>query len=296
VVTPFQEDPARNYPLDDPALRRYIDYLLDGGAKVIMVASATSRFAQLEESEIRTINQVVVDQVGDRGLAISSTGILGSTRVHTETAQQAETDGAAAIACEYPWRYQSTAALVAYFEELVESTNAIGIMLHVTPGRSELGGQYRYNVEDLQEILRLPRVIGMKEAAGDPDISRSIWEHLADQTSIIVAGRGMVSYYEAHSYRVSGYFVGTGNLVPKHDIEFYSLMQEGNLQAANRIVQRYELPFLHAAKGFGWHAALKAGLAELGIMNDCERPPMVPIPRQQRAELAVIMKIAGWLD
>ncbi|MEM7390915.1 MAG: dihydrodipicolinate synthase family protein, partial [Verrucomicrobiota bacterium] len=179
IVTPFVDDPHGHYPVDVPALRRYVDYMLDDGAKVLMVASATSRFAQLEESEIRLINDVVVDQTGDRGIPIASTGILGSTRLHVETAQHAEAIGAPVIACEYPWRYQNTEALVAYFQAIADNTESIKIMLHVTPGRSELGGQYRYNVPDLQEILKIPRVIGMKEAAGDSEISKSIWEELS---------------------------------------------------------------------------------------------------------------------
>jgi len=295
IVTPFIDDAAADYPVDKEGLKKYVDYLLDDGAKIIMVASATTRFAQLQESEIREINEIVVKQVGDRGLPIASTGILGSTRVHIETAQHAEAIGAPVIACEYPWRYQNTEALVDYFRAIADNTKDIKIFLHVTPGRSELGGQYRYNVEDIREILKIPRVVGMKEAAGDPEISMSIWKELSDETSVIVASKGMQSFITAAPYGVSGYFVGTGNIVPRYSMELYEQVVAGNMEEAQAICDKHEMPFLNSAKAFGWHAALKAGMAEMGIMSDVERPPMVTIRPEERAELGKVMRKVGWI-
>ena len=260
-----------------------------------MVASATSRFAQLTEEEIRLVNDVVVDQVGDRGLAIASTGIMGSTALHLETVRHAESIGAKVIAAEYPWRFQSIDALAKYYEAMVEGTNKIEFLIHVTPGRSELGGQFRYDVESLKRICSIPRVVAMKEAAGDPVVSKAIRDNLVNDSSIIVAGRASESFLNTYKNGVHGYFVGTGNIVPKYSMEIYSLIKEGKHDEAAKIVAEHETKFLDKAKEFGWHAALKAGLHEMGIMSLTERPPMPPIPDEQRAELREIMKETGWI-
>ncbi len=296
IVTPFVDDPWGARPIDVPALERYIDFLLEYGAKNVMVASATSRFAQLTEAEIRQINQVTAARVGKRGIAIASTGIHGTTAVHVETAQHAESVGAAILACEYPWRYQNRAALVDYFRTIVDHTHSIRLLVHVTPGRSELGGLYRYDVPALEEICALPRVIGMKEASGDPQLSREIWQALAGKTSIIVAGKGSQSYYEAFDAGVSGYFVGTGNIVPHISMDIYYLMRAGKIDKARELIDQHEIPFLNKAKQFGWHASLKAALAELDMMSLVERSPMVPVTNEQRGELVDVLKQCGWLD
>ena len=43
-------------------------------------------------------------------------------------------------------------------------------------------------------------------------------------------------------------------------------------------------------------ASAEQGLAELGLMDVVERPPMHPIPPEQRETLAQIMRRHGWLD
>ena len=78
-------------------------------------------------------------------------------------------------------------------------------------------------------------------------------------------------------------------------MEIYSLIQEGKHDEAAKIVAEHETKFLDKAKEFGWHASLKAGLYEMGIMALTERPPMQPIPDEQRAELRAIMKEVGWI-
>lgn len=294
IVTPFKDDGSGKYPVDYDALEVYVKYLLDQGARIVMVASATSRFAQLEIEEIKQVNEFVIKTVGQNALAIASTPIQGPTYQHLEVAQHAESIGATDIACEYPWRYQNDLALIDYYNTLVSGTDSIRLMIHVTPGRSELGGQYRYDPYVLKDLCSINRVQGMKEASGDSDISKKIWNTLGNSTDIIVAGKGSRSFLDSFEDGVSGFFVGTGSIMPGYSEEIYHLVLKGDLSKANELVEKHEMKFLTAAKKFGWHAALKAGLAEMDLMQIIERPPMAPISVSQRAELAVIMRECGW--
>jgi dihydrodipicolinate synthase/N-acetylneuraminate lyase len=296
VVTPFVDDATARHPIDFDAMERYVDRLIEGGGRIIMAASATGRFAQLRDEEIEAVNESILRACGDRALAVASTPILGTTADHVEIARRAERAGARVVICEYPWRYQRDDALIAYFQAIADATDAIDIMLHVTPSRSELGGQYRYDVDALRRICDIPRVVGMKEAAGDREHSHRIWEALADRTAIIVAGRASETYLEAFDHGAAGFFVGTGNIVPEHSVRVHELLVAGKRDDARQVVARHETPFLDAAKRHGWHAALKAALAERGWMSDVERPPMVPVRPEERVELVRIMSDCGWLD
>lgn len=295
IITPF-EDKAPHYPIDYPALKKYCDYLCQQGAKILMVASATSRFAQLSIDEIMELNQKVFEFVGSKGLAIASTPILGSTMEHVRVAMHAESFGADVLACEYPWRFQSTKAMKAYFKAILDNTKDMKLMLHVTPGRSELGGTYRYDLETLDEVLSMDRVIGMKEAAGDKEHSKEIWKRFHNKTSIIVAGMSSQTYYESYSYGVSGYFVGSGNAIPKVSLDIYELIQQGDVETAKHLIDTQELPFLKEAKKLGWHAAIKGTLDLMGIMSKTERPPMEAVSDEGLENLKKIITECGWLD
>jgi dihydrodipicolinate synthase/N-acetylneuraminate lyase len=295
VIVPFTRE-GSSYPIDYKSLKRYCQYLVDQGAKIIMVASATSRFAQLSLKEIKEVNAFVFKVVAGRALVIASTPILGSTEEHIEVTKEAEALGIEVIACDYPWRYQTSEAMVDYFQSLSNGSKSIKFMMHVTPGRSELGGTYRFDLKTLESVLSLDRVIGMKEASGDKEHSRNIWKTFKDKTSIIVAGMSSQTYLEAFPYGVHGYFVGSGNAVPKVSIDIFNLLQQGDFKTAENLIKAQELPFLTEAKKMGWHAAIKAILFLMGLMEKTERPPMVALSETQISKLKTIIETCGWLE
>lgn len=289
IVTPFQGSEGQSCPpIDYYSLGRYIDLLINGGAKVIMVASATSRFAQLTVREIIELNAFCLEHVGGRALLVPSTPITGPTCQHLDVAKAAKSDGAAVIICEYPWRYQSAEALATYFNDVADSSG-LGIVLHVTPSRSEVrtthDNTHRYEIEALRLVCENPAVIGMKEASGDTEHSRAIWKEFADRMSIIVAGRATETYLNALPYGVAGFFSAVGSIIPEYDGKVYALARSGETTKALQLSGQLDVPFLNAAKPLGWHAALKGVLAEMGLMEATERPPMVPLPEQKRKEL-----------
>ena len=298
VVVPFKNYHNKSQ-IDYRSLKKYVNYLVDEGAKIIMVASATSRFAQLNIREIKKINEIVVKTVNNQALAIASTPITGSTEEHVQVAQHAENIGAKVVACEYPWRYQGDTALINYYDAILSNTSKIKLMLHVTPGRSEIetqhGKTFRYGIDALIKICSKRRIIGIKEASGDPDHSLKIWKSLSGITSIIVAGRASETFLKSYKYGTSGFFVGTGNIKPKTSLQIYDYATSGKIKKAMELVQSQELPFLNLAKKFGWHASLKTALAEINLMEIDERPPMVPLSKEQRNQLAKVMKDCGWL-
>jgi dihydrodipicolinate synthase/N-acetylneuraminate lyase len=296
LITPFIYQHGI-YRVDKVALNLYLDFLIYNGAKVIMVASATSRFAQLSLEEIIELNREVIKHVGQRALVIASTPILGSTEDHIKVASAAEKHGAQVIACEYPWRYQNEKGYIQYFKDIILATKKICIFLHVTPARSELGGWYRGDVDTLNSIVQLSRVVGIKEASGEKSLSKKIWLALANKTNIIVAGRASETFLFARKIesKIAGFFVGTGNIDPESSVKIYSLIQKKDFKHAEDLIKRFETPFLDLAKKYGWHASLKCGLSYLNLMTEIERPPMVKVNKLQSKNLRKIMIDVGWI-
>ena len=293
IILPFNN----KKDIDISSLQRYISYIVDGGGKYIMVASATSRFSQLSTEEIKTVNKVTIEStIESGGVPIASTPISGSTKTHIEVAQQAERDGAEIVICEYPWRYQGSGPLIDYFKEIVNNTN-LDVMLHVTPTRSEVetsfGKTHRYEIDDLVEICSLPRVIGFKEAAGDPEHSEKIWRVLGKSTSIIVAVAASETFLKARPYGATGFFTGIESIFPRFGKEVYDLILNDDKEKSSEIVSQMS-DLLHSCKNFGWHAASKYCLFKLGIMGIDEREPMNPI--SEEAQKILDPKIETLID
>jgi len=284
IILPF----TANKQIDVEALESYIMYIIQEGGENVMVASATSRFAQLSFEEIMAVNRITVKTVSAAGgTPIASTPISGNTQSHVEVAQQAQKDGAKIVICEYPWRYQGTEPLLDYFQEIICNTD-VDIMLHVTPTRSEIettfGKTHRYEIDDLEQICALPRVIGFKEASGDKEHSCEIWKALGQSTNIIVAVAASETFLEARVHGATGFFTGIESIFPRLGQEVYNRILDNDIdQAASMVTQMSDL--LHACKKLGWHAASKYCLFNLGIMGLDERPPMTPISEHQQKML-----------
>lgn len=290
VVTAFNSSGFLSFD----GTKRYVKYLLDNGARNIMAASATGRFAHLSTKEIKVVNRLITSfHLVYTYNAIVSTPINGSIHTHIDVLMGAKNEGAKIAICEYPWRYQGSEALIKYFKDIARETD-MGIVLHVTPARSEIetsfGKTHRFEINDLIEICKIPNVIGFKEASGDAKHSKTIWETFKDNKDIgvIVSGNAANTYIEAAPYNVAGYFAGTESVYPDIGTKIEEFMSRKDIDSIKKINVPLN-PLLTAGKIAGWHSSLKYMLYEKDIMSLNEPSPMVPISSNNQTIIKELM-------
>ena len=59
IFTPFDE----NYQIDYDGIRKYIEFLYHGGARKFYVMAYNSRYSQLNEEEILSLNEFCIKEV-----------------------------------------------------------------------------------------------------------------------------------------------------------------------------------------------------------------------------------------
>ncbi len=91
IVTPFQDDET----LDEKALRKQTDYVIENGVHAIMSTGGTGEFPHLSREERKDATAVVVDQSGGSVPVIAGTAGC-STREAIALSQDAQEAGAAA--------------------------------------------------------------------------------------------------------------------------------------------------------------------------------------------------------
>jgi 4-hydroxy-tetrahydrodipicolinate synthase len=171
-LTPFTSD----LKLDEPALRRQIDYVVaDCGATMVVAAGVeTQEYTYLSLDERRALIRATVEAVAGRVPVMVGVS-HASFKTAIELAHEAERLGAAAVQLLAPLRPFAGAPtrddLVAYFEAVARETH-LPITLYLNPGPGA-----DVSIADTIALARLPRVKFIKESSRDlARVSRLIVE------------------------------------------------------------------------------------------------------------------------
>jgi 4-hydroxy-tetrahydrodipicolinate synthase len=171
-LTPFTSD----LKVDEPALRRQIDYVVeDCGATMVVAAGVeTQEYTYLSLDERRALIRATVEAVAGRVPVMVGVS-HASFKTAIELAHEAERLGAAAVQLLAPLRPFAGAPtrddLVAYFEAVARETH-LPITLYLNPGPGA-----DVSIADTIALARLPRVKFIKESSRDlARVSRLIVE------------------------------------------------------------------------------------------------------------------------
>jgi 4-hydroxy-tetrahydrodipicolinate synthase len=295
VVTPFIE----NGDVDYEGLESYVEFLVDGGAPVILLTVGTSRYNLLTRDEIRAVNETVarVTEGEDVFTIVSGPGpTTGSTKENLEFALHAESVGADAILLVYPERWYGQEPVVDFFRDISEGSD-IPLMVHAVPVRDGFGGvedtEY-FDVPALEEISDIDGVIGVKEESGKRDLYESVLQELDDRLAVIGAGGAMDRYLTDSKLGATTYLVGIGSFLPELAVEFFEAVQQGNREHAREITEKNEAPYFETAVSMGWHRALKETLHQLDLMKPYERKPLNRLPPEDRDRITETIESCGW--
>lgn len=290
IPTAFKE----NGEVDYDATKKYVEFLLDNGAKNILVTVGTSRFNLLDEDEMLEVNRVVGKTTKEKGgVAILTNGLVGSLKTSIKFAKVAKEVNADAMMVFYPERYYDDESVIEFFRSIGEV--GVPLMIHEMPmraGSNKVPNPVQYSLTLIDKLLELPFVIGMKEESGSFNHSAEIVRKYADEYSIILAGAAKKMIMSLLPFGANTYLVGVGSMVPKLALKFWNDIQEGNLDDAFKIEKEFEAPFFEEAFKHGWHLSMKESMHYLQQMPNYERLPFRPMSEKEAKSLyGVIEKL-----
>lgn len=277
ILTAFTKDGC----VDFSAMERYVEFLIESGARTLMATIGTSRYGLLSEQEMRDVNACIVSAAARRAVVIVTTPPVGSTQVAVSFVEDAAGIGADAILGVFPERYYGEDGVCGFFEALCRSAE-IGIMAHASPmkgGTPRFGASVQYSTALLRRLLEQPNFVGMKEESGAPALIYACNRELGDKMCIIGGAGGMRAAMGAYNWGQRAYLVGIGNFVPQVELAFWKKLTTGDLDSARGIIFDCEEAFFNDAVQIGWHIALKSAMAQQGLIPPYERAPM-PIPEE----------------
>lgn len=280
-LTPFTSD----LRVDEPALRRQIDYVVeDCGATMVVAAGVeTQEYTYLSFEQRKALIHATVEAVGGRVPVM--VGISHpSFRTAVELAHDAERLGAAAVQLLAPLRPfagpPTQADLVAYFEAIGRETR-LPITLYLNPGPGA-----DVSIPDTIALAKLPSVQLIKESSRDlARVSRLIVE---------IDRAGHARYFTTMQMLLASLELGgsgatmppPGSEIARHVIDAFTAK---DFERAAEVQLQFALfpgKWMHR----GLAPTMKAAMNLIGIPVGDPYPPYAPLTREETAALAAFLR------
>jgi len=283
LVTPMRADGA----IDHEALAKAVDRVIEAGSAAIVSVGTTGESATLDVDEHTDVIRRTIDVAAGRVPIIAGTGANSTAEaIHlTETAKAAGADAALLVTPYYNKPPQE--GLYRHFKAVAEAVDIPQILYNV-PGRTAVD-MLPATVERLAE---LPAIVGIKEAKGDlervrelvalglPDFALYSGDDATARDSILLGFDGDISV--------------TANVAPEGMARMCAAALAGDAETAAAIDA--DLAALHRALFVEPNPIpVKWALAELGLIDEGIRLPLVPLDPAFHAEVRAAIKAAGLL-
>lgn len=280
MITPRTNDGDINIP----ALRKLIDFLIDGGVHGVFSLATTGEFYSISECEYQEILEVTVDQTAGR-VPVYAGAISIGTRESIKKAEIAQkVGGIAAISVLTPYFISITQKeLYNHFAAIANSTDLRVILYDNAPKT-----QITIKPETVAKLSTIPNIVGIKDSTGDlTNLANIIAKTRGQEFGVVMGKDSLIA--GALLYGATGAVAATANVAPKLVSGIYNKFMAGDLEGA--MADQYKLLPLRDAFNLGsFPTVIKEALALIGI--DCGpcALPTGPMTIEERAILIKILK------
>jgi 4-hydroxy-tetrahydrodipicolinate synthase len=279
TITPFSAQ-----GVDDAALRKLLDYLIEQNATGLAPCGTTGESATLSHPEHRQVVQLVMQHAAGRVPVIAGAG-SNSTAEAIDLVKFAEDAGAdaALVICPY-YNRPTQAGLIAHFTRVAEATS-LPIVIYNIPKRTGV------NMEPatLAELSRVPNIAGIKEASGDA-LQAAEMIRLAEPGFAVLSGDGNMTF-SLCCLGGAGAILADAHVLPGEWRRMVELIAAGDVAQARHIHYRL-LPITRVLFMETNPAPVKAAMELLGLTSADVRLPLV---RASEACLSALREELGQL-
>ena len=252
----------------------------------VVTCGSTGEFPTLTSDERRRVTETVVRAAGATLPVIAHTGAL-STVEAVELSRHAQEVGAAAVMVVPPF-YEALAwrELFAHYAAIASSID-IPIVVYTIPSATgvDLSGP------QVAELAGLDGVEAIKVSSSSAFALSELIQRYSERISVLVGWDTLA--FHGFVEGASGSIWGAANVIPELCVElFESARRKSDLVVARELWSRI-WPICAFLETHGYVASVKAGCELVGHPVGPPRLPMQPLPDEDRARLAQVLRDSG---
>lgn len=225
IVTPFIENTQE---IDWLAFESLLDFHLDNSTDAIIVTGTTGESPTLSDEEQIQLIRFAVKHIDGRLPVIAGTGI-NDTRHAIKLSQQAEEAGVDGLLIVTPYYNKASYdGMLAHFNAIADAVSTPIILYHV-PGRTSAS----LTPEQVAKLAQHPNIVGLKDAVGNLDYTRSVLDLVNDDFAIY-SGNDDINY-DIIQMGGKGAISVTANILPREVHDLCHLTLAGQLEEARQL-------------------------------------------------------------
>lgn len=270
LVTPFDRRDA----LDESAVRRLVEFQVDGGVDGLVTSGATGEGASLTFDEQVRIAEIARKQADGRIAVMASVG-AGATKRGIELGRRLESVGIDALLCSIPsFHRPSQEGIYQHVARLADDVQVPVIVSNV-PSRTGTG----LLVETVLRLARHGNVRGLDDSSGDLMQAMQLLAEPPPGFSVLAGDDDLA--FPLLALGAHGVISVVANEVPMVARRMVRDGLEGRLSDAREL--HYRLFGLMRAHCVEINPVpVKAALAMMGLIDERYRLPLLPLDEQKR--------------
>jgi 4-hydroxy-tetrahydrodipicolinate synthase len=278
LITPFQADTSVDYS----ALAKVIDHVIAGGVEYVVTLGTTGETPTLSKEEKKEIALFTFDKVGGRVPVVVGIGGSNTAELLHELGSF-PLDRATAVLSTSPYYSKpSQEGLFQHYKALAAASPK-PLILYNVPGRS---GRNLNAATTIRLAREVGNIAGIKEASGDMAQCMEILREKPDDF-LVVSGDDALAMPQI-ACGMEGVISVAANAFPKDFADMVRLSLKEDFKAAkvinDRLIPAYEIMFTENNP-----AGVKGAMAEMGLIGNFLRLPVVPLSAGMQARWAIYL-------
>jgi len=278
IITPFDQ----NGKIDEEALRKHVNFLVEKGVAGIVPCGTTGESATLSWEEHNRVIDIVINEVNGRVKIIAGAG-SNNTAESISAARHAQQSGADAILCITPYYNRPTQEGLYQHYKSIASNVDIPIVVYNVPGRTGTN----LLPETLERLCEMPTIVAVKEASGNVSQISQIHSRCKERLQILSGDDALT--LPVLSVGGIGVISVVSNIVPEKMCNLIDAFFAGNFPLALKIHE--ELLPLNAAMFLETNPIpVKTAMNIMGLSGGTFRLPLVSMNENNKQELINVLK------
>jgi 4-hydroxy-tetrahydrodipicolinate synthase len=277
LVTPFTSSGA----VDEAAVRRLAKRQVEAGVHFLVPCGTTGEAPTLSAAERTRVVEIVVDEAGGRVPVLAGAGGY-DTREVAAAARAMQAAGANGLLSVTPYYNKPTPeGLYRHYQAIAEAT-PLPIVVYNVPGRTGC------NVDPatLVRLSTIPHVAGVKEASGNmTQICEAV--RAVPPEFLVLCGDDALTL-PAMAIGAHGVVSVASNEVPAEMAQLVEAAEANDFAFARELHSRL-LPLMLANFAESNPIPVKALMAQMGLLEESYRLPMVPARAETREKLVRVL-------
>jgi 4-hydroxy-tetrahydrodipicolinate synthase len=284
LVTPFRKDLS----LDEDAMRRLVRRQIAAGINFLVPCGTTGESPTLSHAEHLRVVAITLEEAKGKVPVLAGAGGYDTHHV-IETARECERMGADGILSVTPYYNKPTQEGLYHHFKAIASAVSLPIILYNVPPRTNVN----IDPATVRRLSEIENIIGVKEASGNISQITQVIQQVPEEFLVLSGDDALTLPLVAMGGR--GIISVASNEIPAEMVRLAQLCLAGNFAEA-RAMQRKWLPLLEVNFIETNPTPVKAGMAEMGLLEPVFRLPLVPPRTENLAKIRAVLESLALLE